>query len=181
MEVLFITSNEGKFKEAEKIASKYGITVKWMKMEYTEPQGKDLEEIARLSAEMLSKKLKEPFFIEDSGLFVEALNGFPGPYSSYVFKTLGNKGIIKLMEGVENRKAYFMAVIAFFDGEKVWTFKGRVDGEIADEIRGDKGFGYDPIFLYGDKTFAEMGDEKNEVSHRRRALENFFSWLGKSF
>ena len=109
------------------------------------------------------------------------MNGFPGPYSSYVFKTLGNKGIIKLMEGVENRKAYFMAVIAFFDGEKVWTFKGRVDGEIADEIRGDKGFGYDPIFLYGDKTFAEMGDEKNEVSHRRRALENFFSWLGKSF
>jgi len=181
MEVTFITSNEGKFREAEKIASKYGVTVKWKKMEYTEPQGKDLEEIAKLSAEMLSQKLKEPFFIEDSGLFVEALNGFPGPYSSYVFKTIGNEGIIKLMEGVENRKAYFMAVIAFFDGEKVWTFTGRVDGEIAEEMRGDKGFGFDPIFLYGNKTFAEMGDEKNEVSHRRRALENFFGWLGKSF
>ena len=174
--MLFITSNEGKFIEAKKIGGRYGINIEWKRMEYLEPQGNDLIEIARKSAELLAEKIKEPFFIEDSGLFIEALNGFPGPYSSFVFKTIGNEGIIKLMKGIKNRKAHFIAVIAYFDGKNVHTFIGRVDGEISEKIRGTKGFGYDPVFLYGDKTFAEMGDEKNEVSHRRKALERFFEW-----
>ena len=180
MEVLFITSNEGKFREAKSIGEKYGIKVEWLKEEYLEPQGKDLEEIARKSAEMLAEKIKKPFFIEDSGLFIEALKGFPGPYSSFVFKTIGNEGILKLMDGVENRRAFFLAVVAFFDGKNIRTFTGRVDGEISTEMRGDKGFGFDPIFLYEGRTFAEMGEEKNEVSHRRRALEALFSYLKDS-
>ncbi|WP_202318708.1 XTP/dITP diphosphatase [Archaeoglobus neptunius] len=174
----FITSNEGKFREVERIAEMYGIQVKWMKMKYVEPQGNSLEEIAKLSARMLAEKIEGEFVIEDSGLFVEALKGFPGPYSSYVFKTIGNEGILKLMDGVKDRKAYFMAVVAYWDGEKAHVFTGKVDGEIADSARGTKGFGYDPIFLYGDKTFAEMETgEKNKVSHRRRAFEEFFKWL----
>jgi len=175
--MLFVTSNEGKYREAKKIGEKYGVKVEWKKMKYLEIQGSDLVEIARKSAELLSSEIKKPFFIEDSGLFIEALNGFPGPYSSFVFKTIGNEGIIRLMKGEKNRKAYFLAVIAYFDGSDVHTFVGRVEGEISEEIRGDKGFGYDPVFLYGDKTFAEMGDEKNEVSHRRRALESFFEFV----
>ncbi len=177
LSVFFITSNEGKFREVKAIAERYGIDVKWLNRKYIEPQGESLEEIARLSALNLAREVNEPFFIEDSGLFIEALNGFPGPYSSYVFKTIGNEGILKLMRGVKNRKAYFKAVIAYFDGRDIHVFTGVVEGEIANEIRGTKGFGYDPIFLYGDKTFAEMGEEKNEVSHRRRALEKFFSWF----
>ncbi len=151
----FITSNEGKFREVREMASKYGLEIEWLRMEYIEPQGNSLEEIARLSAEMLAEKVDGEFVIEDSGLFVEALKGFPGPYSSYVFKTIGNEGILKLMEGVEDRRAYFMAVVAYWDGKTVRTFTGRVDGEISREIRGTQGFGYDPIFLYGDRTFAE--------------------------
>ncbi|MEM1578349.1 MAG: XTP/dITP diphosphatase [Archaeoglobaceae archaeon] len=172
--MLFITSNEGKFREAKEIAKVYSIEIEWLKREYEEPQGSSLEEIAFKSAQILSKEIKEPFFIEDSGLFIESLNGFPGPYSSYVFKTIGNKGIIKLMEGIKNRRAYFKAVVAYFDGFGIKIFEGSVHGEIALEIRGTKGFGFDPIFLYGKKTFAEMGEEKNLVSHRRKALENFF-------
>jgi XTP/dITP diphosphohydrolase len=177
MRVYFITSNEGKFKEAREIGNKYGVEVEWLKKEYLEPQGNDLEEIARLSAELLAKEIEKPFFLEDSGLFIPALKGFPGPYSSYVFKTIGNEGVLKLMKGVEDRRAYFLAVVAFWDGEKVLTFKGRVDGTIAREMRGEKGFGFDPIFEYNGKTFAEMGEEKNEVSHRRKALEKFFEYL----
>jgi len=172
MKVYFVTSNEGKFREAKEIGKKFGIDVEWIKRKYLEPQGSDLEEIARKSAEMLAKELDVPFFIEDSGLFIEALNGFPGPYSSYVFKTIGNEGILKLMKDVKDRRAYFLAVIAFFDGKEIKTFKGRVDGEIAEEMRGDKGFGFDPIFLYNGKTFAEIsGNEKNIISHRKDALE----------
>ncbi len=175
MKVLFITSNRGKFEEARKIGEKYGVEVEWKREEYEEYQGNSLEEIAEKSAMVLSKKIGEPFFIEDSGLFIDALNGFPGPYSSYVFKTIGNEGILKLMEGKDNREARFIAVVAYFDGEKISTFRGEVKGEISKEMRGMHGFGYDPIFLYDGKTFAEMGDEKNKVSHRRKALENFFS------
>jgi len=175
--MLFITSNEGKFKEAKEVAKLFSVEIEWLKMEYEEIQGNTLEEIATKSAEMLSRIIKRPFFIEDSGLFIESLNGFPGPYSSYVFKTIGNKGILKLLDCVQNRRAYFKAVIAFFDGKDIKIFDGVVYGEIAKEIRGDKGFGFDPIFLYGDRTFAEMGEEKNLVSHRRKALEKFFSYL----
>lgn len=171
----FVTSNENKFKEAKEVAEKFSIEIEWLKMEYEEPQALELEIIARRSAEILAEKIREPFFIEDSGLFINALNGFPGPYSSYVYKTIGNEGILRLMAGIENRKAYFKAVIAYFDGNEVRTFTGIVHGEIAFEIRGKKGFGFDPIFLYGDRTFAEMGEEKNLVSHRRRALEKFFT------
>jgi len=169
MRVIFVTSNEGKYREVREIGRMYGVDVVWRREEYLEPQGSDLEEIARKSAEMLAEKIREPFFIEDSGLFIEALGGFPGPYSSFVFKTIGNEGILKLMDGVSNRKAYFLAVIAYFDGEKVLTFKGRVEGRIAEEMRGKGGFGFDPIFEYSGRTFAEMGEEeKNKVSHRRR-------------
>ncbi len=179
MKVTFVTSNEGKYREAKYIGERYGIEVEWLREEYLEPQGNDLKEIAKKSAEILAKKINKPFFIEDSGLFILALKGFPGPYSSFVFKTIGNEGILKLMDGIEDRRAYFLAVIAFFDGKNVLTFEGRVDGRIATEIRGDKGFGFDPIFEYEGKTFAEMGEEKNEVSHRRRALEALFSYLNK--
>lgn len=178
--MFFITSNEGKFREVQEIARKYGIEIKWLKRSYLEPQGSELEEIAKKSAEILSKEVKEKFFIEDSGLFIEALNGFPGPYSSYVFKTIGNEGILKVMKGVKNRKAFFKAVIAYFDGKNVHIFSGRVDGEISNEMRGCGGFGFDPIFLFNGKTFAEMGEEKNKVSHRRKALEIFFKWLKNS-
>lgn len=181
MEVLFITSNEGKFREVQKMGESYGIDVEWHEEEYLEPQGNNLKEIAKASAESLTEKLGKPFIIEDSGLFVEGLKGFPGPYSSYVYKTIGNEGVSKLVKDIDDRKAYFLAVVAYFDGEHIHTFEGRVDGEITSQIIGEKGFGFDPIFLYGDKTFAEMDSgEKNEVSHRRRAFENFFAWLSKS-
>ncbi|MFW5936014.1 MAG: XTP/dITP diphosphatase, partial [Candidatus Hadarchaeota archaeon] len=165
MKVLFITSNEGKFREVREMGEKYGIDIEWHQEEYLEPQGSNLKQIATASAGSLTEKLGKPFIIEDSGLFIEGLKGFPGPYSSYVYKTIGNEGITKLVKDIDNRNAYFLAVVAYFDGESIHTFKGRVDGEITSHIRGEKGFGFDPVFLYGDRTFAEMSsEEKNEVS-----------------
>lgn len=181
MKVRFITSNRGKFEELREIGKNFGVEVEWVEMEYLEPQGSDLEFVAMKSAETLSDEVEPPFFIEDSGLFIDALKGFPGVYSSFVFKTIGNEGILKLMEGVEDRKARFVCVIAFSNGSEVRTFTGEVEGAIAPEMRGNWGFGYDPIFEVNGRTFAEMGEEKNELSHRRKAAEKFFSWLAKNF
>ncbi len=181
MKIKFVTSNRNKFREAEEIGKDHGVDIEWVDREYLEPQGDELETVAVKSAEMLSDCVTPPFFIEDSGLFIDALNGFPGVYSSYVFKTIGNEGIMKLMDGVDRRRASFVSVIAYHDGETIKVFRGEVRGRISENIRGTYGFGYDPIFEIDGKTFAEMGAEKNEVSHRRKALEKFFSWLAKTF
>ncbi len=118
-------------------------------------------------------------FIEDSGLFVEALRGFPGVYSAYVSKTIGYKGILRLMKGEENRKAYFKSVVCLKLKGEIKIFRGKVEGRIAEKARGRGGFGYDPIFIPegSDKTFAEAPEIKNRASHRKRALEGMKDFL----
>ncbi|MHA1596329.1 MAG: XTP/dITP diphosphatase [Candidatus Asgardarchaeia archaeon] len=180
--IKFVTSNEHKFKEVSSIMKEVGIEVEWVKMEYLEPQSSDIEEISRFSASYIRDKYSlRNFFIEDTGLFIEGLRGFPGPYSSYVFKTVGNEGILKLMEGVRDRRAYFKTALSYVDDfGKVWTFVSEVRGFISEESRGS-GWGYDPIFIPEgyDRTYAEMGMEKNKVSHRRFVVLSFLDWLMK--
>ena len=178
--MFFITSNEGKFREVQEIARKYGIEIKWLKRSYLEPQGSELEEIAKKSAEILSKEVKEKFFIEDSGLFIEALNGFPGPYSSYVYRTIGNEGILKLMRGIRRRRAIFKSVVAYYDGIELLTFLGEVEGKISHRLKGES-WGFDPIFEpkgFKGLTYGQLPPEvKNKISHRRKALEKLAAYL----
>jgi XTP/dITP diphosphohydrolase len=112
--------------------------------------------------------------LEDSGLFIEALNGFPGVYSAYVFQTIGQMGILRLMEGKRDRDARFESRIALSlpDGN-VELVSGTCTGTIPQTMRGSEGFGFDPVFIpEGDyRTFAEMSIEEKEVhSHRGKAL-----------
>ncbi len=174
--VYFITSNPGKYREVRRIGEEFGIEVGWIEIEYYEPQGDSLEHIARKSAEIIREKIKDPFIIEDSGLFIDHLNGFPGVYSSYVFRTIGNEGVLKLMEGVKNRNAVFRSVVAYCENDRIKLFSGEVSGVITSRQRGRDGFGYDPIFEVNGRTFAEMGKDKNLISHRRRAMEKFLKW-----
>jgi len=102
-------------------------------------------------------------------------------FSSYVFKTLGVNGLLKLMKDVDDRSAFFHSVVAFCAPKgKPVVFHGRVDGRIVDEVRGGAGFGFDPVFapLNGDdRTFAEMSMmEKNRFSHRAEAFRRFGEW-----
>jgi XTP/dITP diphosphohydrolase len=179
MELLFITSNPGKVKEARKYLEPLDMNVKQVNFGYPEIQADTLEEVAEYGAKWLSERIDGPFFLDDSGLFVEALKGFPGVYSAYAYKTLGIRGILKLLEGVENRRAYFKSIVAYWDG-KVHLFTGKVEGEITMEPHGRGGFGFDPIFKPSgfERTFAEMTtEEKNRISHRGRALAAFAEWL----
>jgi XTP/dITP diphosphohydrolase len=189
--IYFATSNEGKFKEARKyLIEKFGVEIKHLKgFIIPEIQDDSLKNIADFSLSFLLEKFNDSVFIEDSGLFINQLDGFPGPYSSYVFKKIGNKGILKLLKSSHHgeRKAYFQAVVAFYDSSRNIRkiFTGKVDGIISNEIRGDKGWGFDPIFIpeEGDgRTFAAMGIEnKNKFSHRIRALDNLGIYLKKYF
>jgi len=179
----FVTGNVHKFNEARKVLAEYNIAIAMLNLEAIEIQDDSLENIAKASAVDAAKKSNLPVFVEDAGLFVKALNGFPGPYSSYVYRTVGVKGILKLMQNERKRDAYFLSVVAFSNPQKQLEprcFQGMVEGKIAYEERGKQGFGFDPIFQpFGGngKTFAEMTtQEKNKYSHRAQALRKFARW-----
>ncbi len=182
IKLFFATGNIHKLNEVKPIAEKYGICLEQM-MESrakVEIQSSDLVEIARYAVLENYKLFKKPVLVEDAGLFIKALNGFPGPYSSYVYRTIGVNGILKLMEGVDDRRAYFMSVAAIVYEPFFIIETARVEGVITREPRGSGGFGFDPIFIpYGSKkTFAEMSiDEKNMYSHRAKAVSKAFSKL----
>ncbi len=178
MKLRFATSNPGKFGDAVEILSPYGIELEMEEAKGVEIQAPDLERIAVVSA--LTSGAREPFFVEDAGLFVDALGGFPGPYSSYVLSTIGCGGILRLMEGVEDRRARFVSVVVLVHGG-IRVFKGVVEGKISEGERGEGGFGFDPIFIPEgeDRTFAEMSrEEKGRLSHRGRALREMARSLG---
>lgn len=145
-------------------------------IELTEIQSDSLEAIAREKARSAFAQVSRPVIVEDDGLFVHALGGFPGQYSSYVLKTIGNAGILKLLAGKSDRSAYFASLIAFTDGDRVSVFKGKISGKMA--MREKKGgWGYDPIFIPGGaaQTYAEL-ENKNDYSHRRKAVDMFAEW-----
>jgi len=180
--VKFVTSNLGKVREAIHYLRPLGITVMGENIPYVEVQADTLEEVVTKGIEYLSGRIEEEFIIEDSGLFIDALSGFPGVYSAYVQKTIGNSGILRLMEGVADRRAEFRSCIGYWDGEEAHLFTGRCQGTISPHAAGEGGFGYDPIFIPdGDeRTFAEMStEEKNRYSHRGRAFELFVEHIGR--
>jgi len=177
----FVTTNVYKFLEVRRVLSEYKIATAMLRVGAIEIQDDNAENIAKASAMDAVKNSGLPIFVEDAGIFIKALNGFPGPYSSYVYRTLGTKGLLKLMRNVKSRGAYFQAIIAFSNPEEQPTcFIGRVKGKISLKERGTSGFGYDPIFepSKGDgRTFAEMStEEKNRLSHRAEALRKFAEW-----
>lgn len=185
MKLYFVTGNFNKLREVQQIIGSLlpSVKIEGVNLKVVERQLDSLEEIAAEAAREAFVKLRRPLFVEDSGLFIEALNGFPGPYSSYVYRTLGCKGVLKLMEGVENRRASFKSAIALCSApEKILVFTGVAEGEMATEERGG-GWGFDPIFIPkegGGLTYGELGVAKNEVSHRRRALEGLAAYLSRS-
>ncbi len=175
-DVFFVSSNEEKYNEAKKILAEFGIELVFFQTELVEIQHDSLSEIASQKALDAYDKSKKPVIVEDDGLFIDSLSGFPGPFSSYIFKTIGNNGILKLIE--DNRGAEFVAIIAFCDSSnESILFESKVAGIISKNIQG-KGWGYDPIFVpeNQNKTYAELA-EKNKISHRYQSLKKFANWF----
>lgn len=181
--VFFATNNFHKFDEARSVLTQRGMAVGMLRVKALEIQSDSLGEIAQASVVDAFNRCHLPLIVEDAGLFVEALKGFPGPYAAYVYKTIDNLGLLKLMEGLENREATFQSAIEYFDGQsEPICFMGEVIGKVTnEERRGEEkaGFGFDPIFQPSgsQKTFAEMNlEEKNGFSHRAKAVNNFAEW-----
>ena len=177
MAIRFVTGNEGKVREAREYLAEIE-PVEQVEYEYTEIQSDSLEAIAAHGAGEAFEALggEEPVLVDDAGLFVDALGGFPGPYSAYVEDTVGVDRLWRLAKSEKNRRARFRTVLAYADETGTETFSGSVAGRLV-APRGEGGFGYDPIFEYNEQTMAEMStQEKNAISHRGRALAEFTEW-----
>ena len=183
--IYFITGNNGKLEEAKKKFSTVDINVVQKDLGYPEIQAETLEDVAKFGVEHIQKRFENPFILEDAGLFIDALDGFPGVYSSYVFYTVGLKGILKLLDGIDEAKrvAQFRSVFAYGEpDQKPKLFIGECKGNISFEAKGAHGFGYDPIFIpEGEmRTFAQMEtEEKNNFSHRGKSLDKLIDFFNK--
>jgi XTP/dITP diphosphohydrolase len=176
VKIVVVTSNIHK---AAEITDFFGglVEITHVSMEIPEYRHDDVGEIAYRKAEYAFHALHSPLMVDDTAFSIEALNGFPGTYAAYVLSTIGNEGILKLLEGVVNRNAYFETAVAVASKKGIRVFKGRVDGVIVSP-RGNSGFGYDPIFEVGCCTLAELDRaEKNRISHRAQALSLLKGWI----
>ena len=182
--VWFMTENPDKFREARSILDGQGIRIRQLKRAKVEIQDSSLEKIARHAIKTASVNDLGLLLVEDSGLFIDALRGFPGPFSSYVYKTIGLNGILGLMHGQRKRNAYFQTSIAVASAKvPPRVFTGIVRGSVSREIRGTAGFGYDPIFIPEGfrETFGQTkAGFKNKTSHRARAFLKFANWYNRS-
>ncbi len=157
--IFFTSSNENKFREAKDILSKFGIRLEFLKRNLEEIQADNLEEIAQHKVNQAFSLYSKPVMIEDDGLFIKSLKGFPGSYSSFVFKTIGNKGILRLVS--TDRSAVFRSIIAYCEKkDDVMLFDAYVSGKISKKIHGTK-WGYDPIFIPDGekKTYSQLRDK----------------------
>jgi XTP/dITP diphosphohydrolase len=180
----FASSNENKFLEIENLLEKEkGIKIHFSKVILKEIQSESIIEVAEDKVKKAFNMIKKPVIVEDDGLFIKDLNGFPGIYSSFVFKTIGNKGILNLLKDNENRKASFTSIFSFFDGKIIESFSGETTGYITTKIL-PEGWGFDPIFKpeNEDKTYGQIDIlKKNEISHRSKALRKFLEWYNQKY
>lgn len=161
--ITYVTGNWSKIMSAKNILEPLGIEIDNVKMETTEIQADTVEEVAMHSAKEASDKLKCAVLKNDTGLYVEALGGFPGPYTHYVDERLGEDGLLKLLEGVDNRNACFMEAFAYCEyGKDPIVFKSITKGKIAKEKSGTYGWSWDFIFIPEghDKTMGNYPDEE---------------------
>ncbi len=181
MRLGFATGNVGKVREAQAILAPFGIQVEKVNEPVVEIQAEALDVVARAKADALMRRVQPPYFVEDAGLFVDALRGFPGIYSAYAYQTIGCQGILRLLGPSRRRGAAFRAVAVLVESSgRSRSFVGETSGVVTNRLAGRGGFGFDPVFrpTGSRRTFAQMTpEEKSETSHRGQSLRALGKYL----
>jgi XTP/dITP diphosphohydrolase len=180
IDVTFVSSNPGKVREVRDVLRPYSVRVRWRRRTLPEPQAENLLRVVEAKLDAV-RDLRGYVLVEDSGLFVPSLGGFPGVYSAHFLKLWKFGPLLELLEH-RDRRAYFRTVAGLQKGHHRWTFVGEVRGAIASRPAGRNGFGYDPIFIPRgfDRTFAQLPPPaKNAISHRARAVQKVGAALAR--
>lgn len=170
-ELVFVTSNEGKRREAEAVL---GFALRHRGLDLVEPQSLDLHEVVQFKAAAAYEALGVSVLVEDTGLELLGLGGFPGPLIKWLLASVGPEGICRMARSFGDARAVARCLTCATDGDETVVGEGAVLGTIATELRGSGGFGWDPVFIPDDGgglTYGEMDDDaKNAISHRRKAF-----------
>lgn len=171
-DLVFVTSNPNKVREAEAVL---GRSLDHRALDLPEIQSLDLGEVVRSKAAAAWKEIGRPVLVEDTGLELTGLGGFPGPLVRWLLTSVGPGGIGRIAHCFDDRRAVARCLLCASDGTVEVLGEGVVEGSIAAQPRGRLGFGWDSVFVPdepGGRTYGEMSDdEKNGISHRRRAFE----------
>lgn len=179
MKINLVTHNPFKVKEFRSVLEPQ-ISVEHIDLEYPELRSDDPEEIVKMAAMQLADKLQKSVVVEDSGLFIRALKGFPGTCTAYVFKRIGNEGLLRLLKGKKERTMHYKSAIGFCKpgGEPV-SFLGIEEGRMSNKERGENGWGQDPIFIPKGKhkTYGESRKPGDVNLFRNKALKKLKAHL----
>ena len=189
-ELVFATSNKGKYDEVKKMMPRNINLLSLNDLNFTDDiqeTGKTLKQNAKIKSDFIFNNFGINCFADDSGLEIDSLNGMPGIYSArFAGKTCNSNDNIekvwKLLTGYKNTDAKFKSILSLNIDGKTFFFEGKINGKIIFNKRGTNGFGYDSIFVPNgyNKTFAELNSvEKNEISHRSKALKRLIIFLDK--
>ena len=184
-ELIYLTTNEFKVREAKLVLhDKYGFDIKIMDPDFElyEIQAKTCEEVAAFSARYGADKIGKPCIKSDTGLYLEALGGLPGPYNAYFDKQIGPKKFLKMLQGEKNRRAYIEHCFAYCEpGQEPVLFNSKCPGTIAKELRGNDGRWHDFFFIPDGETetLAEIGDKDvlKKTSFCSSAIDDLAEWL----
>jgi len=193
MRILFATSNPDKVEEASSVLARLGYRVERLLLDdgppdFEEPKELGLEAVAVAKIEQALDLIRgtelegSAIMVEDSGIFLDAFDDWPGAESSDVEREIGLEGVLGMLAGGRHRGAEYRAVAIVSDGVGTWVGKGVCRGRISENARGDDGFGYDPIFVPDDgdgRTFGEWGEGKSSgITHRAKAMNCLAELLG---
>ncbi len=188
MDVLFASHNQNKLKEIKELLKGTDINIISLSdlndLDMVHETGETFQENAIQKAKYFYDKYKMPTISDDSGLIVDSLDGKPGVFSArYAGNNAtdqkNNKMLLYNMRNVANRKGYFLCIVCYISNGNYYLFEGKLDGTIAEDIKGDKGFGYDPLFVVKDGTRLSQLDTgtKNKISHRANALRKWLEFV----
>ena len=179
-ELVFVTSNKGKRREAEAVL---GCSLRHRPLDLVEPQSLDVHEVVCSKAAAGFELINAPVLVEDTGLELLGLGGFPGPLIRWLLASVGASGICRIAHAFDDPRAVARCVACAADGSEIVVGEGAAFGTIAQEPRGTGGFGWDTVFIPDDgdgRTYGEMDDEeKNAISHRRKAFIALRDALGR--
>ncbi|MBB3268857.1 XTP/dITP diphosphohydrolase [Azospirillum sp. OGB3] len=181
MQVRFLSSNEHKIQEVTDILRGIGVGVKAVNTKIEELQTQDVDRLVRDKVVKAYREIGHPIFVEHTGLSISHLNGFPGGLTQIFWDSIKADKFSELFGALTDNKVTATTVIAYCDARKVYTFEGSVEGIIAPHPKGSRDFQWDCVFIPigSTETFAEMGSRKNDISMRRKAINEFAEFLRK--